>query len=178
MSLSKSKCWYLNKCLDFTKHSVPLYWSFPFSKDSLIKDDSHRYRKAKIDCLRFVMCPLLGQLEIGFFSSFSAAAVYSTNEANKASLKQSIIFRCLWWQLVCCWGWKKYLDVLFWLISFSIWCRLLFAVCRVWPHDAESRHLAEGKRRRLGIGNKNLSKWRLDICPNRFLFENHLALCS
>ncbi len=56
----------------------------------------HRYRKAKIDCLRFVMCPLLAQLEIGFFSSFSAAAVYSTNEANKAGLKQSIIFRCLW----------------------------------------------------------------------------------
>jgi hypothetical protein len=41
------------------------------------------------------MCPLLAQLEIGFFSSFSAAAVYSTNEANKAGLKQSIIFRCL-----------------------------------------------------------------------------------
>jgi len=38
----------------------------------------------------------LAQLEIGFFSSFSAAAVYSTNEANKAGLKQSIIFRCLW----------------------------------------------------------------------------------
>jgi hypothetical protein len=55
----------------------------------------HRYRKAKIDCLRFVMCPLLAQLEIGFFSSFSAAAVYSTNEANKAGLKQSIIFRFL-----------------------------------------------------------------------------------
>ncbi len=61
---------------------------------------SHRYRKAKIDCLRFVMCPLLAQLEIGFFSSFSAAAVYSTNEANKAGLKQSIIFRCLWLFLI------------------------------------------------------------------------------
>jgi hypothetical protein len=56
----------------------------------------HRYRKAKIDCLRFVMCPLLAQFKICFFSSFSAAAVYSTNEANKAGLKQSIIFRCLW----------------------------------------------------------------------------------
>jgi hypothetical protein len=32
------------------------------------------------------MCPLLAQLIIGFF----AAAVYSTNEANKAGLKQSI----------------------------------------------------------------------------------------
>ncbi len=41
------------------------------------------------------MCPLLAQLKIGFFSSFSAAAVYSTNEANKAGLKQSIFFRCL-----------------------------------------------------------------------------------
>ncbi len=43
------------------------------------------------------MCPLLAQLKIGFFSSFSDAAVYSTNEANKAGLKQSIIFRCLWY---------------------------------------------------------------------------------
>ena len=42
------------------------------------------------------MCPLLAQLKIGFFSSFSAVAVYSTNETNKAGLKQSIIFRCLW----------------------------------------------------------------------------------
>ncbi len=55
----------------------------------------HRYRKAKIDCLSLFMCPLLAQLKIGFFSSFSAAAVYSTNETNKAGLKQSIIFRCL-----------------------------------------------------------------------------------
>jgi len=51
---------------------------------------------AKIDCLSLFMCPLLAQLKIGFFSSFSDAAVYSTNEANKAGLKQSIIFRCLW----------------------------------------------------------------------------------
>jgi hypothetical protein len=50
---------------------------------------------AKIDCLSLCMCPLLAQLKIGFFSSFSDAAVYSTNEANKAGLKQSIIFRCL-----------------------------------------------------------------------------------
>ncbi len=42
------------------------------------------------------MCSLLAQLKIGVFSSFSDAAVYSTNEANKAGLKQSIIFRCLW----------------------------------------------------------------------------------
>jgi hypothetical protein len=46
------------------------------------------------------MCPLLAQLKIGFFSSFSDAAVYSTNEANKAGLKQSIIFRCLCFRLL------------------------------------------------------------------------------
>jgi hypothetical protein len=51
---------------------------------------------AKIDCLSLFMCLLLAKLKIGFFSSFSDAAVYSTNEANKAGLKQSIIFRCLW----------------------------------------------------------------------------------
>jgi hypothetical protein len=37
------------------------------------------------------MCPLLAQLKIGFFSFFLfAAAVYSTNKAIKAGLKQSI----------------------------------------------------------------------------------------
>jgi hypothetical protein len=46
--------------------------------------------RPKIDCLSFVMCPLLAQLKIGIFSSFISAAVYSTNEANKAGLKQSI----------------------------------------------------------------------------------------
>ncbi len=46
--------------------------------------------RPKIDCLSFVMCPLLAQLKIGFFSSFFAVAVYRTNEANKAGLKQSI----------------------------------------------------------------------------------------
>jgi hypothetical protein len=45
---------------------------------------NHRHQKAKIDCLSFVMCPLLAQPIIAFFSSFFAAAVYSTNEANKA----------------------------------------------------------------------------------------------
>jgi hypothetical protein len=42
--------------------------------------DIERHKK---DCLSFVMCPLLAQLIIGFFSFF-AAAVYSTNETNKA----------------------------------------------------------------------------------------------
>jgi hypothetical protein len=54
---------------------------------------------AKIDCLSLFMCLLLEQLKIGFFSSFSDAAIYSTNEANKAGLKQSIIFRCLWFRI-------------------------------------------------------------------------------
>ncbi len=44
-------------------------------------------KRPKIDCLNFVMCPLLEQLKICFFF---AVAVYSTNEANKAGLKQSI----------------------------------------------------------------------------------------
>jgi hypothetical protein len=43
----------------------------------------HRYQKAKIDCLSFVMCLLLAQLIIGFYFLFFAAAVYRTNEANK-----------------------------------------------------------------------------------------------
>ncbi len=44
------------------------------------------------------MCPLLAQLKTGFFSIyFFAAAVYSTNEANKAGLKQSIFLDVYEW---------------------------------------------------------------------------------
>jgi hypothetical protein len=46
----------------------------------------HRYGKAKIDCLSLFMCPLLAQLKIGFFSSFSAATVYSTNKQTRQAL--------------------------------------------------------------------------------------------
>ncbi len=39
---------------------------------------------SKIDCLRFVMCPLLVPVLMGLFSFLFDAAVNSTNEANKA----------------------------------------------------------------------------------------------
>ncbi len=42
------------------------------------------------------MCPLLAQLKIDLFSFF-AVAVYSTNEANKAGLKQSIFLDVYGW---------------------------------------------------------------------------------
>jgi len=45
---------------------------------------NHRYQKSKIDCLRFVMCPLLAPVFQGFFFFFFAVAINSTNEANKA----------------------------------------------------------------------------------------------
>ena len=67
----------------FSEH----FWTLSNAWSSCIKTKvggEHRYRKAKIDCLSFVMCPLLAQPIIAFFSSFFAAAVYSTNEANKA----------------------------------------------------------------------------------------------
>ncbi len=41
----------------------------------------HRYPKRKIDCLRFVMCPLPVPVFQGFFF---AAAINSMNETNKA----------------------------------------------------------------------------------------------
>jgi len=57
---------------------------------------NHRYRKAKIDCLSFVVCPLLAQPIIAFFSAFFAVAVYSTKRQAVRAVKQSIILRCLW----------------------------------------------------------------------------------
>ena len=44
---------------------------------------NHRHL-SNIDSLSFVMCLLLAQVVIGFFSFFFAMAIYSTNEANKA----------------------------------------------------------------------------------------------
>ncbi len=48
-----------------------------------MKSMTHRHL-SNIDCLSFVLCLLLGPVLIGFFSSLFAAAVNSTNEANKA----------------------------------------------------------------------------------------------
>ncbi len=60
---------------------------------------SHRYRKAKIDCLSFVMCPLLAQPIIAFFSFFLlwpfTVLMKQTRQAVHA-IKQSIILSCLW----------------------------------------------------------------------------------
>ncbi len=75
-SLSKSKCWCSNDCLYFLNVCC-----------------SHRYWKAKIDCLSFVMCLLLAQLIIGFFFLFFAAAftvlMKQTRQA-VCTIKQSI----------------------------------------------------------------------------------------
>jgi hypothetical protein len=54
----------------------------------------HRYGKAKIDCLSFVMCPLLVQLIIGFFFLFFLLRPFTvlmkqTRQAVRA-IKQSI----------------------------------------------------------------------------------------
>ncbi len=40
----------------------------------------HRYQKTKIECLSFVMCPLLAPV---FPAFFFYAAINSTNETNK-----------------------------------------------------------------------------------------------
>ncbi len=55
------------------------------NKNSKILGLLHRYRKKKIDCLRFAMWPLLGPGFQGLFVLFFFdVAVNSTNEANKA----------------------------------------------------------------------------------------------
>jgi hypothetical protein len=50
-----------------------------------VEDEGPKILKvSKIDCLRFLMCPLLVLVLIGFFSSCFAVAINSNNEANKA----------------------------------------------------------------------------------------------
>ncbi len=48
------------------------------------KASGTRYRKSKIDFLRFVMCLQQAPVFQGFFFFFYAVAINSTNEANKA----------------------------------------------------------------------------------------------
>jgi len=58
----------------------------------------HRYWKSKIDCLRFVMCPLLVPSFKASFSFFAVAInrlMKQTRQAVRA-FKQSILLRCLW----------------------------------------------------------------------------------
>ncbi len=60
-------------------HNIKLYSSTHLK---LNFSPSHRYlKKSKIDCLRFVMCPLLAPVFQGFFF---AVAINNTNEANRA----------------------------------------------------------------------------------------------
>jgi hypothetical protein len=67
-------------CNNFLSHLSRMF-SPPFNQSLFIKFPhfnnapnfislNHRYRKAKIDCLSVVMCPLLAQLKTGFFSIF------------------------------------------------------------------------------------------------------------
>jgi len=58
-------------------------------------EKGHRYRKAKNRLLKFCYVPATSAAQNRLLFYFLAAAVYSTTEANKASLKQSIILRCL-----------------------------------------------------------------------------------
>jgi hypothetical protein len=55
--------------------------------------DYHRYRKAKIDCLSFVMCPLLAQLIIAFFFLFLLrpfTVLFQQTRQAVRTIKQSI----------------------------------------------------------------------------------------
>ncbi len=98
---------YLN---DEGNHTEPS----PSLSISCIRRRHHRYWKSsKVDCIGFVMCLLLAPVLKGFFSLFFAAAINSTNKANKAGgacHKQSILRRCLW--LACLgrkpFGWQTF----------------------------------------------------------------------
>ncbi len=56
----------------------------------------HRYQKAKIDCLSFVMCPLLAQLIIAFFCCGRLQYYFSKQGRRYAPLSSLYILRCLW----------------------------------------------------------------------------------
>ncbi len=75
MSLSKSKYWYSNNCLHFLKRAVPLKYlqleTPPACQKNFTKLVSlaHRYLQ-NIDCLSFIVCPLLAPLLPRYFPFF------------------------------------------------------------------------------------------------------------
>ncbi len=74
------------------------YLSCPMSNQVRLAPSYHRYQKFKIDCLRFVMCPLLapGLSSLLFLFLWWPLTILmkQTRQAVRAS-KQSILFRCL-----------------------------------------------------------------------------------
>jgi len=76
------------------------------SRDLEVKGLSldHRYRMTKIDCLRFVMCPLLAQVFQGrlFLMQPLTVLMRQTRQAVHV-IHQSIFLRCLWSRLKKWW---------------------------------------------------------------------------
>ncbi len=70
----------------------------------------HRYRKTKIDCLRFVMCPLLVPGFQGFFFPFlmqTLTVLMKQTRQAVCAIKQSITLRCLWSCVAVAYSLKK-----------------------------------------------------------------------
>ncbi len=92
-----------------------------------------RYRKTKIDCLRFVMCLLLAS---GFQRLIFDAAINSTNEANNAGGMQIYavyILRCLWDILKHCRFCKTILENVIFVSNYVF--SLPFQSCPLWVHE-------------------------------------------
>ncbi len=56
----------------------------------------HRYRKSKIDCLRFVMCSLLARSFKASFLWWPLTVLMKQKRQAVHAFKQSILLRCLW----------------------------------------------------------------------------------
>ncbi len=56
----------------------------------------HRNQKSKIDCLRFVMCPLLAPVFQGFFLQWPLTVLMKQSRQAVCVFKLSILLRCLW----------------------------------------------------------------------------------
>jgi hypothetical protein len=61
---------------------------------------THKYRKSKIDCLRFVMCPLLTLIFQGFFLQWPLKVLLKQKMqavcAFKLTYLLTLLLRCLW----------------------------------------------------------------------------------
>ena len=85
MYISQSKMWYSINCLHFSLHAVPL--------------EPYIWKVSKIDCLRFVICPLLVSVFEGFFLQWPLTELMKQTRQAVRTFKQSILLRCLWGQL-------------------------------------------------------------------------------
>ncbi len=91
--IPSSNVFFCNNACENVLRSICIPTIYP---ENRFKGLWHRYQKSKIDCLRFVMCPLLAAVFQGFFLWWPLTVLMKQTRQAVCAFKQSILLRCLW----------------------------------------------------------------------------------